>query len=65
MAEPKRYVGRQELIKLCLEKASEIVDAVNAVPHCRVYKVTKAEPQYEGMGVIRLDITFEPRFPPD
>jgi hypothetical protein len=62
MAEQKRHVGRQELIKLCLEKASEIVDAVNAVPHCRVYKVTKAEPLYEGMGAIRLDVTFEPRF---
>jgi hypothetical protein len=53
------------MIKLCLEKASEIVDAVNAVPHCRVYKVMKAEPLYEGMGVIRLDVTFEPRFPQD
>jgi hypothetical protein len=65
MAEQKRYVGHQEMIKLCLEKASEIVDAVNAVPHCRVYKVMKAEPLYEGMGVIRLDVTFEPRFPQD
>jgi hypothetical protein len=63
MAEPKRYVSRNKLIKLCLEKASEIVDAVNAVPHCRVFKVTKAEPLYEGMGVIRLDITFEPPYP--
>jgi hypothetical protein len=63
MAEPERYASRKELIKLCLEKASEIVDAVNAVPHCRVFKVTKAEPLYEGMGVIRLDITFQPPCP--
>jgi hypothetical protein len=53
------------MIKLCLEKASEIVDAVNAVPHCRVYKVTKAEPLYEGTGAIRLEVTFEPGFPQD
>lgn len=58
--EQKQYVSRQELIKLCLEKALEVVNAVNAVPHCRVFKVTKAEPLFDGMGVIRLDITFEP-----
>jgi hypothetical protein len=63
MEEQKRYISRKELIKLCLEKASEIVDAVNAVPHCRVYKVIKAEPLYDGTGAIRLDITFEPPCP--
>jgi hypothetical protein len=63
MAEQKRYASRKELVKLCLEKALEIVDAVNAVPHCRVFKVEKAEPLYEGMGAIKLDITFEPPCP--
>jgi hypothetical protein len=62
MTEQKMRFDRQELIKQCLEKALEIVDAVNAVPHCRVHKVLKAEPLYEGLGAIRIDITLLPHF---
>jgi hypothetical protein len=63
--EPKRHVSRDEMARLCLEKALEVVDAVNAVQHCKVFKVLKAEPLYEGTGAIRLDITFQPPCPRD
>jgi hypothetical protein len=65
MIEQKWCVDRREMIRLCMEKALEVVDAVNAVPHCGVYKVVRAEPLREGTGVIRLDITFKPPRPRD
>jgi hypothetical protein len=49
------------MIKLCLKKASELVDVINEVSDCRVYKVLKAEPLHENIGAIRLDITFSPQ----
>jgi hypothetical protein len=49
------------MIKLCLKKASELVDVINTVPQCHVYKVVKAEPLYENTGAIRLDVTFSPQ----
>jgi hypothetical protein len=48
------------MVSLCLGKAMELVDVINNVPHCTVFKVAKAEPLYEGAGAIRLDITFTP-----
>jgi hypothetical protein len=52
---------RQEMIKQCLGKASEIVDVINKVPSCSVWKVLKAEPLNEEISAIRLDITFTPQ----
>lgn len=60
MSESMRYISREEMVRLCLEKAVELVSVINAVPNCKVFKVVKAEPLYEGTGAVRLDITFTP-----
>jgi hypothetical protein len=51
---------RDEMVKLCAEKAVALVDVINAVKDCRVYRVLKVESLYENVGGIRLDITYTP-----
>lgn len=48
------------MLKLCLEKVPEIVDVVNAVPHCNVLSEPEVLSLNDETGVIRLDVTFGP-----
>lgn len=53
--------NRKKMVVRCLEKVSEIADAVNAVSGCRVLSTVQVDPLHEeGMGIIRFDVAFEP-----
>lgn len=59
MSEQKKHISRDDIVKQCLTKSLEVVDAVNTVPCCSVYNVLDVKPLYDGVGVIRLTITVK------
>jgi hypothetical protein len=51
---------QKEMVRLCLKKALEIVDAVNAVPYCEAAGEIRIDPLYARVGIIKLEVAFRP-----